>query len=76
MSGAVLAAGIIFGVGQRIGQWLVPAPPIEVALCMPGGSDDTNSDSDSANCVLLDTGFGEMPADAEQMLIPPTSRSL
>lgn len=46
MSGAVLAAGILFGVGERIGQWLLPAPYTQVVLCVPP------SDLAEESCVL------------------------
>lgn len=60
MSGAILVAGILFGVGQRIGQWLVPAPALEISLCSPADADG------SSDCLSLDdtNAPADAPADA------------
>lgn len=46
VSGAVLAAGIVFGVGVRISQWLVPAPAVRIALC--------DSSAEDAECLVIE----------------------
>ncbi|KVP75546.1 hypothetical protein WJ96_07520 [Burkholderia ubonensis] len=43
LSGALLVAGVLFGVGERIGQWLLPAPDTRVVLCVL--ADDSDEDS-------------------------------
>lgn len=42
MSAAVMAAGIFFGLGVRIAQWLVPAPESRVVVCAPSEDDDSS----------------------------------
>lgn len=63
LSGALLAAGIVFGVGVRISQWLVPAPAVRISLC-----DDT---ADDGSCLLV-----EEEVDIPAALLPPESQPL
>jgi len=59
LSGAILAAGILFGLGQRIGQGLLPAPDVRISLCSPG------SDGSDEVCVSLgDAEDGPFPDEA------------
>ncbi len=64
MSAAVLAAGVLFGVGLRVAQWLVPVPDTRVEVCAPSENDDgscvpmgseqpspDDEDSDASNSV-------------------------
>ncbi|KVP17370.1 hypothetical protein [Burkholderia ubonensis] len=55
-SGALLAAGILFGLGERIGQWLLPAPDTRVVLC---AADESVDDE----CVPLDAAKLSSPDD-------------
>jgi hypothetical protein len=60
LSGAVLAAGVLFGVGQRVSQWLLPAPPLEVAVCLP------SSEGEPEGCLLLDAAVSDvLPGTSE-----------
>lgn len=64
LSGAVLVAGIVFGVGVRISQWLVPAPAVRIALC--------DSTDVSAECIEVDgTDVGHPAGLLEQDALPP-----
>lgn len=74
ISGVIVAAGFLFGVGMRVSQWLIPAPPVEIALCGPS---DPASDADT--CVLVEEEQVDTPAslleqDAPPPLVAPTSR--
>lgn len=64
VSGAVLAAGIMFGVGVRISQWLVPAPAVRIALC--------DSSAEDAACLVVED-VPDVPAGlvAPELTVPP-----
>ena len=61
VSGAVLAAGLLFGVGVRISQWLVPAPAVRIALC--------DSSAEDAECLVVD-GMPDVPAGLVEPELP------
>lgn len=57
-SAAVLAAGVVFGLGLRITQWLVPAPETRVVVCAP------SEDADDS-CVPMGPDEQQSPDDEE-----------
>lgn len=73
LGGAVLAAGLLFGVGVRISQWLVPAPPVRVALC-----DSASAGEDSCLVIGDDMDAPADQVDLEQAPSPahPTSQRI
>lgn len=32
-AGSALAVGVLLGVGFRVSEWLIPAPPVKLLLC-------------------------------------------
>jgi hypothetical protein len=74
ISGVIVAAGFLFGVGVRLSQWLVPAPPVEIALCGTAGEPGSGPDT----CLVVEDD--ESPAaslleqDAAPMLAPPSTK--
>ena len=74
VSGAIVAAGFLFGIGLRASQWLVPAPPEQLALCAA----DQAPSSDGA-CVLLEDATDAPAAQHENVdaeLAPSSLRTI
>lgn len=49
----VFGAGLIFGIGLRISEWLIPAPPTKLVLC---------DDSSSEQCEVVTEDASDQPA--------------
>ena len=64
VSGAIVAAGFLFGLGVRASQWLVPAPPEQLALCTSDGPPDSEG-----SCVLVDDA-ADVPANLHEKVQP------
>jgi hypothetical protein len=69
VSGAILAAGFLFGVGLRASQWLVPAPPEQLELCAPEGPG-----GEGESCVLVDAA-ADVPAALLEKVQPDIAPS-
>lgn len=69
LSGAVLAAGVLFGVGVRIGQWLLPAPDVRVSLCVPSPA---GTGAVPESCLPLDS-LMEAQSETEEPAAAPSS---
>lgn len=69
-SGVLVAAGVLFGLGLRASQWLVPAPPEQLTLCLP----DAAGDGDGS-CVLIEEAADTAATlrDREQPVLAPSS---
>jgi hypothetical protein len=67
MSAAVLAAGVLFGFGLRIAEWLVPAPDTRVVVCAPSEDDDDS-------CVPLGLDEQQQSPDDEDSDAPNSIR--
>lgn len=59
LSGAVLLAGVLFGVGTRIGQWLLPAPDTRVVVCTPEDADVYEACSELGSSLDAPTELGD-----------------
>jgi hypothetical protein len=70
-SGALVAAGFLFGLGMRASQWLVPAPPEQLTLCLPDAAGD-----DDGSRVLIEEAPDAAASlrDREQPVLAPSSR--
>lgn len=74
ISGVIVAAGFLFGVGIRLSQWLVPAPAVEIALCGTVGAPGSGPDG----CLVVEddepTPAGLLEPDAAPTLAPPSTQ--
>lgn len=68
LSSAVLIAGVLFGLGQRIGQWLLPPPDTRILVCSPEEAETLEV------CAGLDQLSPETPTDTDEVLPPPTGQ--
>lgn len=71
LSGVCLLAGILFGVGTRIGQWLIPVPDTRILVCTPEDAETYEA------CATVGAEGLVGPAEAdEENPFPPQRQSI